>query len=184
VPGKLRCWLLCEDIEQEQLFRPILRGLSRRTVRVEPRKQHGGASFVLQQIGRLASYIRQHNQENVALLVVIDGDRVGFKKRLAEISKAAGFTEARWERKVARCIPCRNIETWVLWLCGERDLDEESDYKQVLRRKAERGEVSAREASEAWFAPQTPEQQQTEKERLPALARGRAEIDRLQKLTK
>jgi hypothetical protein len=185
VPTKrLRCWLLCEDIEQERLFRPILENLSRRRVRVEPRKQHGGASFVLQQIGHLAGYIRQHKQEAVALLVVIDGDRAGLKKRLDEIGEAAGFTEAAWEMKVARCVPCRNVETWVLWLCGERDVDEERDYKQVLRQRVEQGKISARRAAEAWFASSTSEERHAEKERLPALAHGRTEIDRLQRISK
>jgi hypothetical protein len=184
VPRKLRCWLLCEDIEQERLFRPILEGLSRQRVRVEPRKPHGGASFVLQQVGRLAGYIRQHKQEAVALLVVIDGDRAGFQKRLAEIGEAAGFSKASWEKKVARCVPCRNVETWVLWLCGERDVDEERDYKHVFRQRVERGEMSARTAAEAWFAPPMPEERQAEKKRLPALADGRTEINRLQRLAK
>lgn len=66
MPERLRCWLLCEDIEQERLFRPILERHFRR-VYVEPRKPHGGASFVLQRVERLANYIRQHHQEAVGL---------------------------------------------------------------------------------------------------------------------
>jgi hypothetical protein len=145
VPKKLRCLLLCEDIEQERLFRPILERHFHR-IYVEPRKPHGGASFVLQRIERLAGYIRQHHQEAVGLLVVIDGDMAGLQERLEAIRVAAGFIGAAWEERIARCVPSRSVETWEMWLCGERGVTEES--------------------------------------RLPALAHGRREVDRLRQFAK
>jgi hypothetical protein len=43
----MNCLLLCEDIEQEQFFRPILeRRFSR--VHVEPRKPPAGINFVFE----------------------------------------------------------------------------------------------------------------------------------------
>lgn len=183
MPKKLRCWLLCEDREQEQFFRPILARHFHR-ITVEPRKPHGGASFVLQQVERLATYIRRYHQEAVGLLVVIDGDAAGREERLAEISAAAGFSGASWEERIACCVPSRSVETWELWLCGERDLDEQTSYKQRFSREAEQGTMSARRAVEAWLAILTPEQQQAEKSRLPALAHGRKEIARLQEFAR
>jgi hypothetical protein len=183
VPKRLRCLLLCEDAEQERLFRPILERQFRR-IYVEPRKPRGGAGFVLQRLQRLAAYIRQYHQEAVALLVVIDGDKAGHRRRLEEISEAAGFTGAAWEKRIARCIPCRNVETWILWLCGARDLDEQADYKQVFRQQAEPAEMSARRAAESWFTALTAEEQQYEKGRLPALAHGRREVDRLSRFAR
>lgn len=179
----LRCLLLCEDIEQERLFRPILeRRFSR--IYVEPRKQHGGASFVLQRVAQLADRIRQHPQEAVGLLVVIDGDKAGLRRRLEEIRTAAGFTGAEWERKIAQCIPSRTVETWEMWLCGVREIDEQTDYKETFRREVEQGAMSARKAVEAWFTPLNPEQRQVEEARLPALAHGRKELARLQQFAK
>jgi hypothetical protein len=166
---KLRCLLLCEDIEQERLFRPILERHFRR-IYVEPRKPHGGASFVLQRIERLADYIRQHHQEAVGLLVVIDGDTAGLQGRLEEIRAAAGSAGAPWEKRIAMCVPSRTVETWEMWLCGAREVD--------------RGAMSARKAAEAWFEHLTPEARQTEETRLPALTHGRREIDRLQQFAK
>jgi hypothetical protein len=183
VPKKLRCLLLCEDTEQERFFRPILERLFRR-VYVEPRKRQGGASFVLQRLGHLAGYIRQYQQEAVALLVVIDGDSAGFQKRLEEIGETAGFTGAPWEEKIGRCVPCRNVETWEMWLCGKRDLDEKADYKPVFRQQVDRGETSARQAAEAWFSPLTPEEREEEQSLLPALSYGRKEVDRLGRFAK
>jgi hypothetical protein len=178
VQKKLRCLLLCEDIEQERLFRPILERQFHR-IYVEPRKPRGGAGFVLQRLERLADYIRQHHQEAVALLVVIDGDMAGLQRRLESIHTAAGFVNAAWESRVAKCVPTRTVETWEMWLCGMHNLDEKTDYKETFRREVERGVMSARKAAEAWFAPLTHEEQQTEETCLPALAHGRKELARL-----
>ena len=181
MPKKLRCLLLCEDIEQERLFRPILERCFHR-IRVEPRKQHGGATFVLQQVKRLADWIRKRPQEAVGLLVVIDGDTAGFQRRLQEIAAAAGLTGASWEERIGRCVPCRSVETWEMWLCGERELDEQTSYKHDFQRQVEQGEMSARQAAEAWL--DTPPDQQAEEARLPALALGRKEVARLRDLAK
>jgi hypothetical protein len=183
VQRKLRCLLLCEDIEQERLLRPILERHFRR-VYVEPRKPHGGASFVLQRVERLADYIRQRQQEAVGLLVVIDGDTAGLRRRLDDIRAAAGFTGAEWEQKIARCVPSRTIETWMMWLCGEREIDEETEYKGRFRREVEQGTMSARQAVAAWFEPLTAAERHTEETRLPALAHGRREVARLQQFAK
>lgn len=180
---KLRCLLLCEDIEQERLFRPILERHFHR-VYVEPRKPHGGASFVLQRIERWANYIRQHHQEAVGLLVVIDGDMAGLHERLESIRAAAGLTGAAWEERIAKCVPCRSVETWEMWLCGERDINEETKYKEAFRREVERGLMSSRMAVQAWLAPLTEEERQTEERCLPALAHGRREIERLRQFAR
>jgi hypothetical protein len=180
---KLRCLLLCEDIEQERLFRPILERHFRR-IYVEPRKPHGGASFVLQKVGRWATYIRQHQQEAVGLLVVIDGDTAGLQERLVAIRAAAGSTGSPWEKRIAICVPTRTVETWEIWLCGMHEIDEQTEYKAMFRREAEKGTMNSRKAVEGWFASLTPEAQQTEETRLPALAHGRKEVARLQQFAK
>ncbi|HSS76721.1 MAG TPA: hypothetical protein VLV54_08240 [Thermoanaerobaculia bacterium] len=180
---KLRCLLLCEDIEQERLFRPILERHFRR-IYVEPRKPHGGASFVLKKVERWASYIRQHHQEAVGLLVVIDGDTVGLQGRLAALRDAAGFAGAPWEQQIAMCVPSRTVETWEMWLCGAHDIDERTEYKAIFRREVEQGSMSSRKAVEAWFAPLNSEGRQAEESHLPALTHGRKEVARLQGFAK
>lgn len=182
MPRRLRCWLLCEDVEQERLFRPILERHFHR-VYVEPRKLHGGASFVLQQAGRLAEYIRRYHQEAVGLLVAIDGDSSGQQRRIEEIRAAAGLSGAAWEERIATCIPTRSVETWEMWLCGKREVDEQTSYKQIFQREVERGTMSSRQAVEAWFAA-TSQELKAEETRLPALAHGRRELDRLKRFVK
>jgi hypothetical protein len=175
--------LLCEDIEQERLFRPILERHFRR-IYVEPRKANGGASFVLQRVERLAGYIRKYHQEAVGLLVVIDGDTVGLQGRLEALRVAAGSAGTPWEKRIAICVPSRTVETWEMWLSGAQVVDEQTEYKGTFRREVERGTMSARQAVEAWFAPLTPEARQTEETRLPALVHGRKEVARLQGFAK
>lgn len=176
MPRKLRCQLLCEDLAQEKLFRPILERLfDRRRVYVEPRLPNGGATFVLAQLLRRANYVRQRPQEAVGLLVVIDGDEQGLQRRLKEIEERLG---GDLDDRIAICVPTRNVETWKLWLCGIRDLDELLDYKDRFRNQME-SSIRPGQIVEAWFAPLSEAQRQEEASRLPALAQGRKEIARL-----
>lgn len=182
--SKLRCALLCEDEEQELLFRPILERLFRQRPRVAPRRPNGGFTFVLARLAHEAKYLKQRPKEAVALLVVIDGDQAGFQGRRQELHErlhTEGFDVKKLDR-IAICVPSRNVETWELWLCGFRDLDEHTDYK--AKRQSELKNVRRSQLLEAWFAPLSDEQRQMEAEILPALASGRAEIDRLKKLAK
>ncbi len=183
--GNLRCSLLCEDEEQELLFRPILERLFRLRPRVTPRRPNGGFTFVLARLAHEARYLRQRPSEAVALLVVIDGDDAGFKRRRREVHeklRSEGF-DVRKLNRIAICIPSRNVETWKLWLCGFlSDPDEQTDYKTT--RQSELKTIRRNQLLEAWFAPLSDEQRQLEETTLPALASGRAEINRLKKLAK
>lgn len=176
--------MLCEDVEQEQLFRPILERLFRR-VRVEPRRRKGGFTFVLARLADVARYLRQRPGEAVGLLVAIDADVTGFQQRLEEIKEALhkeGLTGKSLDR-VAVCIPSRNVETWELWLCGARDIDEHSDFKSRFHREM-KPSLRPRQIVDAWFARLSETQRQEEARVLPALAHGREEIRRLQRFSK
>lgn len=182
MPVRLRCSLLCEDLEQERLFRPLLERLLQRRIRVEARKPHGGFTFVLARLKEAARYVRRRPQEAVGLVVVVDGNSVGFQGRLVEIRRVlreAGIDDEQPDR-IAICIPTRNVETWCLWLCGVSDLDEQTDYKSRYHREFK---VGPRELAEAWLTT-PPERREAEARSLPALARGRAEIERLRRLAR
>jgi hypothetical protein len=70
-----------------------------------------------------------------------------------------------------------------MWLCGERELDELTSYKEAFRRAVEQGAMSSRAAVEAWLAA-TSKDLEAEAVRLPALAQGRREVDRLKQFVK
>lgn len=77
---------------------------------------------------------------------------------------------------LAICVPTRNIETWLLWLQGRRDLDEIEDYKRAVEAIG-----YLKETAKLWFAPGDAH---LESSRLPSLAHGRKEIARLKLVSK
>jgi hypothetical protein len=184
VPNKLRCSLLCEDVEHERLFRPILERLFRR-VRVEPCRREGGFTFVLARLADVARILRKKPDEAIGLLVALDADAAGFQRRYEDVMKALrqeGLAGNSLDR-VAVCIPARNVETWELWLCGFRDLDQHTDFKSRFHHEVKPG-LHPKQLVEAWFAELSAAQRQEEARILPALARGREEIKRLWKFSK
>jgi len=70
-----------------------------------------------------------------------------------------------------------------MWLCGRREVDELTSYKQVFQREVDQGTMSSRQAVEAWFAA-TSQDLDAEETRLPALSHGRREVDRLKQFVK
>jgi hypothetical protein len=151
-------------------------------------KKTGGFTFVFNTaLEKEAKYVRQRPKEAVGLLVVVDGDQVGQRGRLAQIQEVlrlAGFeTKDKMPDQIAACIPSRNVETWELWLCGFlQDPDEQRDFKLLAQRKLEG--ISRRQLIDAWFAPPSEEQSRIEADLLPALVHGRSEIERLQRVAK
>jgi len=118
----------------------------------------------------------------VALVVVIDGDRFKMQQRLRQFAQQLtkeGLAARGHDEMIAICVPTRNIETWELWLCGDREVDEERDFKRRFREAEQRGEASARKAAEAWFQRLSPKEETNERRTLPSLAEGREEVRRL-----
>jgi hypothetical protein len=118
--------------------------------------------------------------ENVALVVVVDGDTSGVATRIDELARSLR-DDGQQSRSVgdrsAILVPTRSIETWFFWLCRRLPVDEAAPYKRdpEYRRAVDRGEVSAKLAAQRWSDPPSPE----EKGRLPALDHGRTEIGAL-----
>ena len=187
MPRRLRCSLLCEDKEHEQLFRPILERMFGR-VYVETIKpgQPGGFSFVFQSYARLVKgLVRRYPQQARGLVVVVDGDTAGLAARLRELDQrleAAGYAKRDAKEKIAACVPCRNIETWEFWLCGRLDVNESDDYKADWQAEKRKDAMISRKAAQAWFDQLSEAAKKIEKERLPSLAAGRKELQRLHSL--
>lgn len=153
---------------------------------VEPRRgKEGGFTFVLARLKVAAAFLRWRTGEAVGLLVAMDADDVGFQRRYEDIKKAfrkEGLDGKGLER-VAICIPSRNVETWGLWLCGFRDLDEHRDFKSRFEREV-KPSLRPKQLVEAWGASLSEQEAQEEARVLPALAHGRREVARLQQLAK
>ena len=185
---KLRGVLLCEDKEHELFFRSLLRkwfgDSKQRRFHVQriPNKQGAAEAWVLERYAQEVQIARRKRGENYALVVAIDGDRFKLKERLRQLDqRLADESPPRrgQAERIAVFAPTRSIETWELWLCGDRELDEAGDFKRRFHQARDRGEVSAKDAVASWFRPLSSEQEAIEQKTLPSLAAGRAEIERL-----
>jgi hypothetical protein len=185
MPVRLRPTLLCEDRAQERLLRPVLERFGRNKVRVviaKDRALGAGVAWVLAQVPDEARVLRQRHQESVGLFIAIDGDAEGAVGRRRQVDDAlaqAGAPRLSEDEKIAVLVPCRAIETWLLWLSGRRDLDEEQPFKHAWERELAACRVSF-EAAARVFAegPSTDEGQV-----LPALAQARTDLARVRALT-
>ena len=160
------------------------RWFGRGKLRVEriPNNEGAGDAWVLERYSREVRYARSKRGENYALVVAIDGDHFKLKKRLRQLDQRLTEEELPTRENAERIVifvPTRSIETWELWLCGDRGIDEEGNFKQQLRQAQARGEASAKAAAEAWFQSPSAEEEAVEKRTLPSLAAGRVEIGRL-----
>ena len=181
---RLRGVLLCEDTEHERFFRRLLLRRWFKRLRVERIRDRKGAgdAYVIVKFAQEVRVARRWRNENYALVVAIDGDRVKMHERLRQLDQQlvdAGLPKRGEDEMIVICVPTWSIETWELWLCGRRDLDEDSDYKSRFRKAQRRGTASAKDAVDAWFRSLSPEEDKLERETLPALAAGRVEVRRL-----
>jgi hypothetical protein len=184
MPRLLRCSLLCEDVEQEQFFRPILeRRFGRVHVEARKPKQQGGITFVFQSYADVVKRtVRRSPQEAVGLVVVVDGDDAGLDRRRRELDQRleeAGCAKRNTKEKIAACVPCRTVETWELWLCGRRDLNEIDDYKADLQAEKRKDRMISEKAVQAWFTQLSEAAAKIESSQLPSLVAGGTELSRL-----
>ena len=174
--SQARIWLWCEDREHEAFARHLLKerfGLDARRlfVKIAPRGEGAASAWVLRKYQEevLPTARRARHQLHLGFLVLVDGDNVGWRRRVEQFEEAGG-KEPRPER-IAICAPTWSIETWVLWLCGE-DVSEALSLKSRLPAMEFRTRLG--KAIELWEPPR-----QTETECLPSLTAGRVELDRL-----
>ena len=184
---KLHGVLLCEDNEHRRFFLRLLKkhfGRGQPHVESIPNREGAGDHWVLKQYPEeVRSARRKSHDKNRALVVVIDGDRNKLRERLRQLDQKledAGLAPRGSDEKIAVFVPRRNIETWELWLCGHRDLDEDNDYKHRFHTAEGQGEASVKDAVAMWFQSLTTEDRILEEQRLPSLAAGRNEIRRLE----
>jgi hypothetical protein len=172
--ASVRVLLLCEDIGHERLFRPVLERKFDGRVRVEIAGGFAGvkASFPAQ-LARMA----RRPQENLALIVVFDGDGQPPEKRLRDLRAAAAEAELTWDLRLCCCEPKRNVETWVWCLAGEGAADEIGDFKDLVRNSSKGWKGLSKLAASAWV--ESAEEVQRSAERLPSFAAAVKDLDRL-----
>ena len=98
-----------------------------------PQGQGSGEQWVrLTYPAEVGALRRRQAKARTALIVVIDADTGTVEYRLGQLDESLRHNQIEsfdpHSERVARLVPRRNIETWILCLNGE-SVDEETDYK-------------------------------------------------------
>jgi len=128
--------VLLEDDRQKMLVYRYLtkRGLNGHGITI---KKSGGGSaeqWVRRQFSReVVAYRNRQARAKSALIVVVDADTHTVEQRLQQLEQV--LEDARQQaigasEHVARLVPKRNVETWILCL-NEHSVNEATDYKRA-----------------------------------------------------
>jgi hypothetical protein len=128
--------VVLEDDHQKMLvYRYLIkRGLKAYAMRIErsPSGEGSAESWVRKRFVKEVTAYR-NRQARTALIVVIDADTGTVQDRLRQLDRAltdsGKSTVDTGTEQIARLVPKRNIETWVLCLLNIQAVDEETDYK-------------------------------------------------------
>ena len=141
VKRRVQVVLLCEDTQHEAFVRRFLSatGWQTRTIRVEkaPAGRGSAERYVRRQFPKelKAHRLRPVNQ---ALVVILDGDRVGVEERVRQLNEAcetAGVNVRTPDERIAVLVPTWNIETWLSYLSGETVDETKPDYPKLTRER-------------------------------------------------
>jgi hypothetical protein len=131
--------VLVEDSRHQQFVWRYLRrcGLEQHTMRfkLSPAGAGSGEQWVRERFAvEVEAYRQRRARAETTLIVVIDADNRLVPERLAQLD--SNLDEAQADRirpgaeQIARLVPRRNIETWILCL-NDDPVDEETDYKRT-----------------------------------------------------
>jgi hypothetical protein len=130
--------VLLEDDHQQMLIYKYLihRGLKGHEIRIHrsPSGQGSAESWVRKEfVKETKAYRGRKSRAQTALIVMIDADALTVQDRLNQLDQAlreSGNEIVLEGEHVARLIPKRNVETWILCL-NEEAVDEGTDYKRA-----------------------------------------------------
>ncbi len=130
--------VLLEDDHQKMLvYRYLINcGLNRHAIAIHRSPSGKGSAelWVRQEFVKETNVYRgRQARARSALIVMIDADTHTVQHRLSQLNQALtdnGKQTVGESERIARLVPKRNIETWILCL-NERAVDEETDYKRI-----------------------------------------------------
>jgi hypothetical protein len=171
MPNNLRLFVLCEDELHKRFVERLADrfgiGPRRRQIDASPNARGSAADYVIDNyVGAIKRWRSASHDENVGLLVVIDGDEKGVVRRRQELAKRlkeAHVDPVKPADRAAIVIPTWHVETWIAWLCGHRPIDERTRYKPDDRDGASaarlilNGDYNPQKAVDAWMPPETDE---------------------------
>jgi hypothetical protein len=129
--------VLVEDDHQRMLVYRYLKrcGLANVTrINASPSGQGSAEQWVRQHFAQeVLAYRARQAKATTALIVVIDADTYEVRDRLRQLDQQLhddGRDPLTPDEEIARLVPKRNVETWVLCLHNHA-VDEETDYKRT-----------------------------------------------------
>lgn len=138
----VRVVVLCEDRQHETFLRRFLRKThwNTRDLRIEraPVGRGSAESYVRSRFPRELQALRSKGEEEVYLIVLIDGDRQGSPGRISSLETACverGLSPPNDRERVMICVPTWNIETWIAYLDGQTVDESRSDYPHLPRQR-------------------------------------------------
>jgi hypothetical protein len=128
--------VIVEDEHHEMLVRRYLkkRGMGPHQVTFvqSPSGEGSAEQWVRTRFAKeVRAYRNRQARAETALILVIDADTHTVRGRLTQLDRAlreGGVQAVRNDEQIARVVPKRNVETWILCL-NEQAVDEETDYK-------------------------------------------------------
>lgn len=135
-------YVLVEGQRQKQLlYRFLTRagfGIHQITIEMSPAGRGSAEQWVRENFARQAGKCRARNSRAATgMLIMIDADICAVQECIDRLDSALIATNQRpvdpSRDRIARLIPKRNVETWILWLslidAERRKVDEQMDYK-------------------------------------------------------
>jgi hypothetical protein len=131
--------VVLEDDRQKMLIYKYLIecGLRRHEIRDElsPSGQGSAESWVRKRfVKETIAYRNRQARAQTALIVMLDADARTVQERFNELDQAlrdSGNQTVDETEQIARLVPKRNVETWILCLVNDQGVDEETDFKRM-----------------------------------------------------
>jgi len=180
---KLRGLILTEDRRTQRFFNSLLidLGFDRNRLRflTAPSGKGNAALWVRSQYPHEVRRLRSKNyQQGLFLITVRDGDNVGLKVRKADLDQAlreVGLGGRSSKERIATPVPTWSIETWLLALLGDNDVDELSTRKETFENRYRQNDEESEallDAAQAW-------RHKRKDSSLPSLSDSKSEMKKL-----
>ncbi|MGO8789968.1 MAG: hypothetical protein ACLQVL_21640 [Terriglobia bacterium] len=137
-----RVIVLVEDEHQKMLIYRYLIScrFKRNEITISPSPSGRGSAerWVREEFVKEADACRNRQaRARTALIVMIDADTLSVQDRFNQLDQALrerGKPTVGEGERIARLVPRRNVETWILYLNDEQDVNEDTDYAEERRK--------------------------------------------------
>lgn len=158
---QFRGTILAEDRRTEGFFRELLVHLgfnrNKLTFLTAPRGKGDACAWVRAQAQYPSEVrlLRQKTNQRIFLIAICDGDSNGFTKRKETLEKVLaddGLNTRQNQERIATPVPTWSIETWLLALLGDENVQESIKLKPLFENRypGKERRNAIRSAAQAW----------------------------------